>query len=80
MIMKKENVSFEKAMLRLEEIVKQMENGEVNLDKSLELFEEGSGLIKYISNILDKTEQKITILSKGEGDAPVESEFAFKED
>lgn len=39
--MSKKNPSFEEALARLEEIVRLLENGEIPLDKSLELFEEG---------------------------------------
>ena len=44
--MPKKEISFEKAMERLEEIVNSLESGESPLDKSLSLFEEGVKLVK----------------------------------
>jgi len=56
---KKEELSFEQAAAKLDEIVQLLEKGDCPLDKSLELFEEGVGLIKTCSAMLDKAEQKI---------------------
>ena len=41
-----EKISFEKAVARLDEIVKLLEKGDAPLEQSLELFEEGAKLIK----------------------------------
>jgi len=62
--MSKEELSFETAATRLEEIVRLLEKGDAPLDKSLTLFEEGVGLIKTCSGMLDKAEQKIIGLQK----------------
>ena len=67
--------SFEAAMQRLEEIVKLMERGELPLEDSLELFEEGTALVRQCSGLLDTAEQKIVRLMKGPDGAPVETEF-----
>lgn len=61
----KKKMSFEKALARLEEIVRAMESGDAMLDKSLALFEEGVGLVKYCQAALDEAEQKVTLLQKG---------------
>lgn len=55
---------FETAMKRIEEIVRQLEQGDAPLDQSLALFEEGTGLIKKCSAALDKAEQKVNLLVK----------------
>ena len=54
--------SFEQAMSRLEEIVTRLERGECDLDESLRLFEEGAKLARSCSEILDRAEQKVTLL------------------
>lgn len=56
--------SFEKAMARLEEIVSRLEGGNIELEKSLTLFEEGTKLISLCNGLLDKAEKKVTLLSK----------------
>lgn len=53
-------MTYEKAMLRLEEIVKSLEDGTLPLDKSLELFEEGTKLSTYCNACLNAAELKIT--------------------
>ncbi|MBE6713962.1 MAG: exodeoxyribonuclease VII small subunit [Ruminococcaceae bacterium] len=58
-----ENISFEDAIRRLEEIVHLLENGESSLDASLELFEEGVALVKVCNGKLDAAEQKVTMLT-----------------
>ena len=51
-------LTFESAMKRLEEIVNALENGTVALDDSLKLFEEGIKLTKYCENELKNIESK----------------------
>ena len=65
--------SFEQAMIRLEEIVNQLERGECGLDESLKLFEEGAKLAGQCNEMLDKAEQKVSILLNGE-EKPFEGE------
>ena len=67
--------SFEAAMQRLEEIVKLMERGELPLEDSLKLFEEGTALVRRCGGLLDTAEQKIVRLMKGPDGTPVETEF-----
>ena len=55
---------FEEALTRLEEIVDQLSKGDAPLDKSLELFEEGTALIKKCGQALDTAEQKVELLVK----------------
>lgn len=73
--MSKKNPNFEEALGRLEEIVRLLENGEIPLDKSLELFEEGVNLVKLCGSKLDEAEQKIAILIKKEDGTYEEKPF-----
>ncbi len=66
--MEKKKKSFEDSLARLEEVVRLLEGGSLSLEASLELYEEGVGLIRHCSTELEKTEAKIKILqSSGEG-------------
>ncbi len=66
--MDKKKKSFEDSLARLEEVVRLLEGGSLSLEASLELYEEGVGLIRHCSAELEKTEAKIKILqSSGEG-------------
>jgi exodeoxyribonuclease VII small subunit len=56
-------MNFEQALERLEEVVKQLEDGRLSLEKSLDLFEEGIRLSKICEGRLDAAEQRITILT-----------------
>lgn len=73
--MAKEKPSFEQALGRLDEIVRHLEKGDMPLSESLKLFEEGSGLLKDCSAMLDEAEQKVVKLKKGEDRQPVELPF-----
>ena len=61
--MSKKN-DFESALQRLEEIVKSLETGDLPLDKSLELFDEGVQLSRFCHAKLDEAERKVEILVK----------------
>ena len=56
--------NFEEAMQRLEEIVQSLEKGDLPLEHSLKVFEEGMKLLKFCSNKLEEAEQKVTLLIK----------------
>ena len=62
--------SFEEAMGRLEAIVAQLEKGECGLDQSLKLFEEGAKLAGQCEELLDKAEQKVSLLLANDGEVP----------
>lgn len=64
--MSKEN--FEDSMKKLEEIVIELENGNLNLDESVTKFEEGMKIAKQCNNILEDAEKKITILLEKDGE------------
>ena len=59
-------IKFEKAMTRLESIVEELERGDLNIDKSLEIFEEGIKMSRVCSKKLNEAEAKIEKLMKGE--------------
>ncbi len=59
-------IKFEKAMNRLEQIVEELEKGELNIDKSLEIFEEGIKMSRVCSKKLNEAEQKIEKLTKNQ--------------
>lgn len=71
--MAEKKLTFEKALSRLEEIVSRLEKGDAPLDESLKLFEEGAKLTAQCSAMLDKAEQKVTLLQNG-GSKPAEEE------
>jgi len=58
-------VSFEEAMRRLEAIVKRLEDGDVPLEESIKLYEEGMRLGALCNTILKEAERRIESLSKG---------------
>ena len=63
-----EEKSFEENMKQLENIVTELEKGELNLDESVKKFEEGMKIAKQCNNILENAEKKITILLEKNGD------------
>lgn len=60
---KLEDLKFEDALKRLEEIVKLLEGGQSPLDSSLELYEEAVALVKVCNTKLDRAQQKVTMLT-----------------
>lgn len=58
------NMTYEKALEKLEIIVDKLEQGSISLDKSLELFEEANKLAVYCKQCLDSAEQKIVRLTE----------------
>ncbi len=70
--------TFENDMARLEQLVRELEGGELTLDRMLVLFEEGVGLAKKCAKTLDEAEARIHIITgrtpRSEG-GPATSEF-----
>ena len=64
--------TYEESMKALEDIVAKLENGDVPLDESLKLFEEGTKLAAFCSKALDTAEQKILTLSQAEEESSEE--------
>ncbi len=73
--MKEDNRSFEQSLARLDEIVRHLEKGDLPLNDSLSLFEEGTGLIRRCGAMLDEAEQKVVKLRKGPDRQPQELPF-----
>ena len=63
-------LSFEQSMARLDEIVRHLEKGDMPLNDSLALFEEGTALIRSCEKQLDEAEQKVVKLRKGPDSQP----------
>ncbi len=59
-------MKLEKAMRRLEDIVEELEKGELDIDKSLEIFEEGVKMSRLCSKKLNEAEAKIEKLTRNE--------------
>lgn len=68
-------MTFEQSLARIDEIVRHLEKGDLPLDESLSLFEEGTGLIASCNKMLDAAEQKVVKLKKGADREPVELPF-----
>jgi exodeoxyribonuclease VII small subunit len=56
--------TFEQSMKQLEQIVQELESGDLSLEKAIKKFEEGVQLSKFCSKKLEETEKKISILLK----------------
>lgn len=56
--------TFENAMKQLEQIVKELETGDLPLEKALQRFEEGMKLSRFCSQKLEETEKRVTLLMK----------------
>ncbi|MGP0628883.1 exodeoxyribonuclease VII small subunit [Nitrospina sp. 32_T5] len=59
-------MKFEKALQRLEQIVAELEKGELDIDKSLQIFEEGIKMSRICSKKLQEAEQKIEKLTRNQ--------------
>ena len=59
---RKESLSFEDALARLERIVQQLEDGRIGLDEALKRYEEGVRTLKHCHHMLRQAERKIAIL------------------
>lgn len=63
----KNEMTFETAMSRLEQIVKALEGGNVPLEDLIKLFDEGTSLVKFCTERLDKAEEKVRLLQVKDG-------------
>ena len=71
---------FEEALQELETIVQRLEDGNLSLDESLALFEEGIKLSHLCSQRLDEAEKKVEILLKNENGSLSRQPFEPEED
>ena len=73
--MEKQNKSFENNMQRLEQIVRAMERGDVALEESLKLFQEGTELVRSCGKLLDDAELQVKKIMTAPDGSPVEEDF-----
>ena len=73
--MSKEKMSFEAYMERLEQIVRAMERGDVPLEQSLALFQEGTELVNNCQKLLDNARIQVQKVMQGSGEEPLMEEF-----
>ena len=71
-----QNNSFEANMQRLEQIVRAMERGDVALDESLKLFQEGTELVRSCGKLLDEAELQVKMIMAGPDGNPTQEDFA----
>ncbi|MGN0998237.1 MAG: exodeoxyribonuclease VII small subunit [Faecousia sp.] len=74
--MNKENVTFEASMQRLEQIVRAMERGDVALDESLKLFQEGTELVRTCGKLLDDAQLQVQKVMTAPDGTPVMEDFS----
>ena len=73
--MEKQNKSFESNMQRLEQIVRAMERGDVALEESLKLFQEGTELVRSCNELLDIAQLQVKMIMTAPDGSPVEEDF-----
>ena len=76
--MKNDTQTFEQNMHRLEQIVRAMERGDVPLEDSLKLFQEGTALVSVCGKLLDEAELQVKRIIPAEDGTPCEEEFAHE--
>ena len=74
--MNRKNASFESNMQRLEQIVRAMERGDVPLEESLKLFQEGTDLVRSCNQLLDDAQLQVKKIMTAPDGKPVEEDFA----
>ena len=72
-------LKFEKAIQRLEKIVDDLEKGELDIDKSLEMFEEGIKMSRICSKKLNEAEAKIEKLTRNQKGELITEIFSVKD-
>lgn len=76
--MNQNNHTFEENMRRLEQIVRAMERGDVALEESLKLFQEGTALVEACGKLLDKAELQVKKIATAADGSPVEEAFVYE--
>ena len=74
------DLKFEAALQRLEQIVDQLEAGNLSLEESLQVFEEGVGLARRCGKYLDDAEKRIETLTRDEGGVLKTEHFDLADD
>ena len=73
--MNQPNKTFEESMARLEQIVRAMERGDVALEESLKLFQEGTELVRSCQKLLDEAQLQVKKIMTAPDGGPVEEDF-----
>ena len=73
--MSENSLTFEASMARLEQIVRAMERGDVPLEESLKLFQEGTDLVRNCSALLDNAQLQVKKIMVAPDGSPVEEDF-----
>ena len=73
--MNKQNMTFEASMQRLEQIVRAMERGDVPLEESLKLFQEGTELVRSCNELLENAQLQVKKIMTAPDGSPVEEDF-----
>ena len=73
--MNQNNMTFEQSMQRLEQIVRAMERGDVALEESLKLFQEGTELVRTCNQLLDEAQLQVKKIMTAPDGSPVEEDF-----
>lgn len=77
--MNEKNMTFEASMQRLEQIVRAMERGDVALEESLKLFQEGTELVRSCGKLLDEAELQVKKVMTAADGSPVLEDFAHED-
>ena len=70
--------TFEEDLKRLEQIVRAMERGEVALEESLKLFQEGTELVRNCQKLLDEAQLQVKKIMTATDGSPVEEDFQYE--
>ena len=73
--MNPQNKTFLESMARLEQIVRAMERGDVALEESLKLFQEGTELVRSCQKLLDDAQLQVKKIMTAPDGSPVEEDF-----
>ena len=73
--MNRKTMTFEESMARLEQIVRSMERGDVALEESLKLFQEGTELVRSCQKLLEEAQLQVTKIMTAPDGSPVEEVF-----
>jgi exodeoxyribonuclease VII small subunit len=72
--------TFEQSIKKLEQIVQELESGDLPLERALQKFEDGIQLSKHCAKILDETEKRVTLLLQEAGSQVTEQPFPPEDD
>jgi exodeoxyribonuclease VII small subunit len=74
------DLKFEECLARLEQIVTALEAGNLALEESLKVFEEGIAMARHCQRYLENAQRRIDILARDESGAPTTTPFAWEPD